>query len=98
MEAGIDFTGCTGLITGGATGIGAATARWLDRHGIVDRNPAPVASPGLVCAVEVVEGDVSDPALWERADEMANSIGFLLSDLAANVTGTVHISDDGGSL
>ncbi|WP_433508325.1 SDR family NAD(P)-dependent oxidoreductase [Pseudonocardia halophobica] len=35
---------------------------------------------------------------WAQPEEMADSIGFLLSDLAANVTGAHLVSDGGISL
>lgn len=35
---------------------------------------------------------------WATPDEMADSVGFLLSDMAANVTGTLLVSDGGISL
>ncbi len=34
---------------------------------------------------------------FATSDEIAGEIGFLLSDMAANITGTVHISDGGYS-
>jgi 2-keto-3-deoxy-L-fuconate dehydrogenase len=65
-----DFSGRTCLITGGASGIGAATARWLDAH----------------------SGRAAS------AEELAGQIGFLLSDMAENITGTVLVSDGGYTL
>ncbi|QYU69937.1 SDR family NAD(P)-dependent oxidoreductase [Leptolyngbya sp. 15MV] len=65
----LDFTGRSALITGAASGIGAACARWLDAQGIarlilVDRDAAALEALDLACACERVTGDVADPALW----------------------------------
>jgi len=65
-----EFSGRTALITGAASGIGLATARWLDAKGIarliaVDIDADGFAAMGLSCEVHQVPGDVSDPNLWE---------------------------------
>ena len=70
MATETDFTGRSALITGAASGIGAACARWLDAQGIgrlvlVDKDAAGLAALGLTCEVSPHAGDVSDPAFWE---------------------------------
>ncbi|AKM10179.1 SDR family NAD(P)-dependent oxidoreductase [Croceicoccus naphthovorans] len=70
MAADFDFSGKTALITGAASGIGAATARWLDAHGItklvlVDMNRPALDALDLDCEVRRIGGDVSDSALWK---------------------------------
>ncbi len=51
-----DFNGRTALVTGAASGIGAACARWLDARGVrlvlVDRDEAGLAGLHLSCATE----------------------------------------------
>lgn len=65
-----DFTGRSALVTGAASGIGAACAQWLDAQGIarlilVDRDAAAIDALHLSCVSERVTGDVSDPGLWQ---------------------------------
>ena len=69
MSDELDFSGKTILITGAASGIGAATARWLDAHGaaelvLVDINRPGLDALGLGCKVRPFGGNVADPALW----------------------------------
>ena len=70
------FSGRTALITGAASGIGAATAQWLAARGIaelvlVDIDAAGLASLDLPCQTRQFAGDVADPALWERIEAEA---------------------------
>lgn len=69
MAGDLDFSGTTILITGAASGIGAACARWLDAHGaaelvLVDIDRPGLDRLGLACRVRPFGGNVSDPALW----------------------------------
>jgi NAD(P)-dependent dehydrogenase (short-subunit alcohol dehydrogenase family) len=67
------------LITGAASGIGAACARWLDANGIarlvlIDRDEAGLAALDLGCTVERHVGDVADEALWDRIEGQLGSL------------------------
>jgi NAD(P)-dependent dehydrogenase (short-subunit alcohol dehydrogenase family) len=67
------FSGRTALITGAASGIGAATARWLDAHGaaelvLVDIDAAGLGSLDLSCRLRRHVGNVADPALWDMIE------------------------------
>lgn len=67
------FAGKTALITGAASGIGAACARWLDAHGIaklilVDLDSVGLAALQLSCEVERRRGDVSVPEFWRELE------------------------------
>ncbi|MGB3753661.1 MAG: SDR family oxidoreductase [Parerythrobacter sp.] len=67
------FTGRTALVTGAASGIGAACARWLDARGVaelilVDTDAAGLDALDLDCTVRPIIGSVADPALWETLE------------------------------
>lgn len=66
----MNFSGRSALITGAASGIGAATARLLEAGGIgtlvlVDSNAALLNAGEYSCTVQRFCGDVADPALWQ---------------------------------
>lgn len=67
----MQLAGKTALVTGAASGLGAASARMLLDAGarvvLVDRNPAPVSGPSAVS----VTADVTDPAQMESAADTA---------------------------
>ena len=67
----LDFTGRTALITGAASGIGAACARLLAERGaaalvLTDRDEAALEALDLSCETKRVAGDVADPGHWEQ--------------------------------
>jgi NAD(P)-dependent dehydrogenase (short-subunit alcohol dehydrogenase family) len=70
-----DFSNCIGLITGAASGIGAAAASLLAQSGakkliLVDTDEDRLRdfAFSLPCERQVIIGDVTDEALWQRAD------------------------------
>lgn len=71
--SGEDFAGRTALITGAASGIGKACAKWLDQHGIAELVLVDMDGPGLEalelsCQQRHFVGDVADPELWARIE------------------------------
>lgn len=75
----LDFTGRRALITGAASGIGAALARWLDARGIatlhlVDTNGAGLAALDLSCDVFRHTGDVADPDFWAGFEKVVTRL------------------------
>jgi NAD(P)-dependent dehydrogenase (short-subunit alcohol dehydrogenase family) len=73
MNREFDFTNRTILITGAASGIGAATGRWLAERGarqlvLVDLNAESLVPERFGCAVQSFAGDIGDPALWEALE------------------------------
>ena len=64
-----DFSAATILITGAASGIGAATARLFKEKGaaliLMDQDATGLAE---FSGARVVMGDVADPLLWQEAD------------------------------
>jgi NAD(P)-dependent dehydrogenase (short-subunit alcohol dehydrogenase family) len=69
----LDFSGKSVLVTGAASGIGAACATWLQARGadrlvLVDRE-----TPGFCSGLTFI-GDVADPALWEHIETNAGPI------------------------
>lgn len=71
MASSPDFTGKIVLVTGAASGIGAACGRFLAAHGtaalvLTDIDEAALAALELTCETTRVAGDVADPAHWEQ--------------------------------
>jgi 2-keto-3-deoxy-L-fuconate dehydrogenase len=92
-----EFTGLTALVTGGASGIGLATATMLAgrraRVAVLDRAPADTGR-GLVSVI----ADVTDDEAVRRAvDEAAAALGgldILVNNAGIGATGTVADNPD----
>jgi len=85
-----EFSGSTALVTGAASGIGAACARWLHGQGIarlilVDLDADGLAALGLDCECLPMTGDVSDEALWDRVEQSIEALDYAV--LNAGIAG-----------
>lgn len=92
----MDFTDKIAIVTGGASGMGAATARELAAAGasvvIVDRNAALAAEVAQQIGAESIIGDVSDPDFCQRVvDETVAMYGRL--DMLINAAGIIVRAD-----
>jgi 2-keto-3-deoxy-L-fuconate dehydrogenase len=94
MASDIDFSGKCILITGAASGIGAACAAWLAEHGaarlaLVDRDGAGLDRLEVACTKSVFAGDVADPALWERIEAKAGALDHAVINAGIAAGGTI---------
>ena len=74
MQNLLDFTGSRALVTGAASGIGAACARFLAERGaadlvLTDIDRSALDALDLPCRVTRIAGDVSDEAHWDAVAE-----------------------------
>lgn len=93
--ADMDFIGRTALVTGAASGIGAATCRWLADRGLteliaVDLDPVGLDLP---CRTHAYTGSVADPALWDRIEAEVPRLDHALIN-AGIANGTPLIETD----
>lgn len=96
MQSSSEFAGRTALVTGAASGIGAAAARWLDARGVaelvlVDLDRPALDRLGLSCNVRPFGGDVSDPALWKLLEREVPRIDYAV--LNAGIASNGEITD-----
>ncbi|MER5543973.1 SDR family oxidoreductase [Streptomyces sp. NPDC002589] len=92
-----DFEGLRALVTGGASGIGRATADLLAARGarvaVLDRDPANVGKPLLAYRADVTD-DSSVRAAVERAAEDLGGLDILVNNAGIGAQGTVEDNDD----
>ncbi|WP_405970682.1 SDR family oxidoreductase [Streptomyces sp. NBC_00988] len=94
------MTGLTGLravVTGGASGIGLATARLLTAQGarvaVLDRDVSPVAEPLFAVEADVCE-DASVRAAVTRVAEEFGGLDILVNNAGIGAIGTVEDNPD----
>ncbi|WP_305098094.1 SDR family NAD(P)-dependent oxidoreductase [Croceibacterium aestuarii] len=88
-------SGKTALITGAASGIGAACAQALAERGatrlvLVDRDEAALRALELATEdVLHVTGDVADPALWEEVEALAGPLDHAVLNAGIGLGGPI---------
>jgi NAD(P)-dependent dehydrogenase (short-subunit alcohol dehydrogenase family) len=92
-----DLTGLTALVTGGASGIGAATARLLAARGarvaVLDRDPAGAPEGTLPVRADVTS-DEDVRAAVEQAVAELGSLHILVGNAGIGAIGTVEDNAD----
>lgn len=92
-----DFEGLTALVTGGASGIGRATAELLTERGarvaVLDLDPSSVDKPLLAFRADVTD-DACVRAAVDRAAEDLGGLDILVNNAGIGAQGTVEDNDD----
>jgi 2-keto-3-deoxy-L-fuconate dehydrogenase len=96
-EPGMEFDGLRVIVTGGASGIGAATASHLLRRGarvaVLDLSTDGVPAPALAIRCDLVD-DASVRAAVERAAQELGGIDVVVNNAGIGAQGTVADNDD----
>ena len=92
----MEFAGLKAIVTGGASGIGAATAKLLQERGadvaVLDLNPDQAAGvKALRCDVS---DDVSVRQAVEEAAEQLGGIDVVVNNAGVGAQGTIEANDD----
>ncbi len=93
-----DFSGRSALITGAASGIGAACARNLADRGasklfLVDVDQAGLNALGLGCEVVTAVGSVADQALWQELEPQMAGLDHAIVNAGIGSGGSIFDLD-----
>ena len=92
------FTGLTALVTGGASGIGLATARHFADGGarvaVLDRDPAPAGAGALLPVIADVTDDAAVRAAVAEAATELGGLDILVNNAGIGAIGTVEDNSD----
>lgn len=93
-----DFEGRSALVTGAASGIGAACARALCARGaarlvLVDVDGKGLEALGLDCDIERVVGSVADRSLWQGLEPRLASLDHAVVNAGIGAGGPLHEID-----
>ncbi|GAB3817005.1 hypothetical protein GCM10027605_66990 [Micromonospora zhanjiangensis] len=92
-----EFAGLRALVTGGASGIGLATARLLHRRGaavaVLDRDPRDLPEPLLALRVDVTD-DAGVRAAVESVAATLGGIDIVVNNAGIGAVGTVEDNPD----
>jgi 2-keto-3-deoxy-L-fuconate dehydrogenase len=98
QTAGPELTGRAALVTGGASGIGAATVAELARHGarvaVLDRGEVTAAAPDVVALRCELTDTAAVEAAVARAADALGGLDVVVNNAGVGATGDVAANDD----
>ena len=93
-----EFAGLAALVTGGASGIGLATARLLAARGarvaVLDRVKPEAAEDGVYAVPADVTDDAAVRAAVAQAGQVLGGLDILVNNAGIGAAGTVEDNDD----
>jgi NAD(P)-dependent dehydrogenase (short-subunit alcohol dehydrogenase family) len=93
-----EFAGLTALVTGGASGIGLATAQLLARRGarvaVLDRDKADEKYALISVVADVTDDDAVRRAVAEAVDGLGGQLDILINNAGIGAAGTVEDNSD----
>ncbi|MGW7574741.1 SDR family NAD(P)-dependent oxidoreductase [Streptomyces sp. NPDC054765] len=93
-----DFAGMAALVTGGGSGIGAATAALLLARGakvaVLDRDPSGAPAGAIRVTADVTTDAAVHAAVGEAVGELGGALHTLVGNAGIGAVGTVEDNDD----